>query len=232
MRVFAHRGVHDRKVSENTLEAFKAAVQCGVDGIEFDLRLSRDGEMVAIHDENLDRVAGDARRVRDLTADELQSLVLRGHGSIPTLNDITSTIVSPTMLDIEVKDPEAVEPLIAKLKTSAALRERVIVSSFQDEILVKMRESIPDLRILVLVSAWPLLFRRKTMLARLTELNPWGVGFPANVLNRARIAMLRRRGWKVAAWDLQPLRREAKRVGRLQPDIGIVFKVGALEKHL
>lgn len=225
MLILSHRGYCDRKTTENTLEGFARAVKTNADGIEFDLRVSRDGELVVIHDENLHRIAGDARRVRDLTADELQGVVLRGAGHIPTLNDITSSIPAPKILDMEIKDSDALPLLIAKLKTSAALRERTVVSSFVLDDLIRIREEVPDVRTISLNRNWPLLFRGKAFWSRLKAADVWAVGFPGNVLNSRRVVWLHRQGWKVAAWDLQPLKREARRVGRLRPDIAIVFRM-------
>jgi glycerophosphoryl diester phosphodiesterase len=225
MLLFAHRGLHDRKTTENTLEAFRRAVDANTDGIEFDLRMSRDGVPIVIHDENLHRVAGDARRVRDLSAHELQEVVLRGQGGIPTLNDVTAAIPSPTQLDIEIKDRDAIPPLIAKLKTSASLRERVVISSFVSDDLALVRSALPSVRVLLLIRTWPLLFRGRIFWKKVAELAPWAVGFQFHVLNSRRITFLHRRGWKVAAWDVQPLKREARKIARLRPDMAIVYKV-------
>ena len=147
MLLIAHRGFHDRRIAENTLEAFRRAVM-QADAIEFDLRLSRDGVPVVIHDENLHRVAGDSRRVRDLTAKDLGEVDLRGRGNIPTLNEITTAIPAPTQFDIEVKDRKALQILITKLHTSAALRRRTIISSFVISDLNLAAKEVPDVRTL------------------------------------------------------------------------------------
>lgn len=77
MLVLGHRGMPNRRVAENTLLSFIQAIQAGVDGVEFDVRLSRDGQMVIFHDDNLVRLAGDARKINDLTAKELTTVELR-----------------------------------------------------------------------------------------------------------------------------------------------------------
>lgn len=224
---FSHRGIHDRKTSENTLEAFQKAVDRGVDGIEFDLRLSRDGVPVALHDESLDRIAGDARRVSDLSADELQKLVLRGSGSIPTLNQITASIPAPVILDIEIKDRAVIPVLIAKLKTSARLRERVMISSFVLEDLVQIHRALPQIKTLSLNRTWPLPFRGGGFWQRLKDAGVWGVGYPARNMTVRRMSLLRQKGWKVVAWDLQSNLREARRLAKLRPDIAVVFRIEA-----
>lgn len=223
MLIFAHRGLHNRAVSENTLPAFKRALEAGVDGVEFDLRVSRDKKPVVIHDENLDRVAGDARRVRDLTASELRNLELRGSGSIPLLNEVTSSIPN-IIFDIEIKDREALEPLIRKLKTSSSLRKRTIVSSFVFDDLRVIRRALPEIRTLSLSRTWPLPFRRSKFWNRMTQLGVWGVGFPVNILSEKRLSAIRRNGFVAASWDLQPLRRQSQKVLHLAPDIAIVFR--------
>ena len=232
MLIFAHRGLFDRKISENTLTAFQHAVAQKVDGIEFDIRVSRDGVPVVIHDETLDRIAGDARRVRDLTAQELQELALRGNGSIPTLNDVTASVLAPVWLDIEIKDREALPLLITKLKTSSALRERVVVSSFVADDLLMISEALPDVKTLLLLRTWPLPFRGKALWQRARRMHVWAVGLPVNVMRKKRMDWLRKQGWKVAAWDLQPLKREARKLVRLAPDIAVVFKVQTVNELL
>ncbi len=228
MLVFAHRGLHNRHVSENTLAAFGRAVEAGADGIEFDLRVSRDGIPVAIHDENLHRVAGDSRRVRDLTADELQAVALRGEGRIPTLNDITAAVPSPVMFDMEIKDRDVLDPLIAKLKTSAGLRERTVVSSFVLDDLQRVMEAVPGMRTALLFRRWPLPLRSRAIWGNLGTLGIWAFGFRAGGLNRRRVRWLQRRGWKVAAWDEQPLKKEARKIRGLGVDIAIVYKAGRM----
>ncbi|MEK7656072.1 MAG: glycerophosphodiester phosphodiesterase family protein [Patescibacteria group bacterium] len=228
MLLIAHRGFHDRRIAENTLEAFRRAVMQGADAIEFDLRLSRDGVPVVIHDENLHRVAGDSRRVRDLTAKDLGEVDLRGRGNIPTLNEITAAIPAPTQFDIEVKDRKALQILITKLHTSAALRRRTIISSFVISDLNLAAKEVPDVRTLFLQRTWPLPLRRRAFLKKLTAARVWGVGFPYNILNKRRVTWLRENGFAVAAWDLQSLRRQARRVSNLGVDVGIVYRIDAV----
>lgn len=223
MIVLAHRGVHDRRVTENTLLAFQRALAAGVDGVEFDLRISRDNVPILIHDESLDRIAGDSRRVRDLTKNELGNLILRGHGAIPSLNEVTAALPEPFLLDMEIKDREVIEPLIKKLKTSASLRKRTIVSSFVLDDLICVKRELPDIRTVSLNRRWPLL-RKEAFWGKLKLAGLWGVGFPVNLLNQKRVQIIRKQGWQVTSWDLQPLKREARKLANLKPDIAIVFK--------
>lgn len=225
MLIFAHRGFRSSGKTENTLPAFQSAVEQDADGIEFDLRLSRDGELVAVHDANLHRVAGDAHRIIELTADELTAIPLRHGGTIPTLNDITGHIHAPALLDMEVKTLEVTEHLIGKLKTSTSLRERTIVSSFHASILERVKAHAPDVRTLLLIKRWPLPLRAQRFFRRLERLAPWGVALPLPLLTRSRIRALRDCGCKAGAWDHRGTRSEARRAVRFELDFAILYRM-------
>jgi len=97
-RILAHRGDWSR-AEENSLEAFAAALRRpGVDGVEFDVRASRDGTPVVIHDATLLRLRGVRRRVRDLSIAELHAL------GVLTLAEILEALPAPFFLDIELKE--------------------------------------------------------------------------------------------------------------------------------
>ncbi len=210
--------------------SFLQAVQAGVDGIEFDARCSKDGELVIVHDDNLGRVAGDARRVDEMTHKELQSILLRGAGNIPTLNDITTAIPSTVQLDIEIKDPKATELIIAKLKTSAGLRERTIISSFHIDILRQCLQEVPDVRRLVLVRAWSL--RRSTLWQDVFSVLPWGVGTRIGSLNESRIRWLRSKGVQAAAYEDRSPVRAAKKMAMLNVDLAITYRPDVCKSEL
>ena len=78
-RQFAHRGLHDaaQGIIENTLPAFERACEAGY-GIELDIQLSKDLQVIVFHDDNLMRMCGDARKVSHLTLAELRTVKLPG----------------------------------------------------------------------------------------------------------------------------------------------------------
>jgi glycerophosphoryl diester phosphodiesterase len=120
MLVLAHRGLH-RDIPENTLEAFARAIDLGVDGIETDVRLSRDGLLVLFHD----RLAPDGREVADLTAAELAAAA--GY-PVPTL-DAALALSSAILWNIEIKVPAAL-PATFSLVERSARTHRLLVTSF------------------------------------------------------------------------------------------------------
>ena len=92
-KVWAHRGA-SAYAPENTLEAFKLAVDIGSDGIELDVQLSKDGELVVIHDEEIDRTSNGKGFVKDYTLKELKKFNFNHSNSkyhkvnIPTLKEV------------------------------------------------------------------------------------------------------------------------------------------------
>lgn len=230
MLVLGHRGMPNRRVAENTLLSFTQAIQAGVDGVEFDVRLSRDGQMVIFHDDSLVRLAGDARRVEDLTAKELSAIELRGAGTIPLVNEITTVVPSPLILDFEIKDQNAAPALFAKLNTSAGLRERAIVSSFHLDVLKACKEQLPDVKRLALLHSWVTPVRRRVVWPQVFETEPWAVGTRIGSLNPSRIKWLRARGFKVGAYEDRPSVRAARRMAKLGVDIAMTFRPDAILK--
>jgi len=99
---FAHRGLHGNGVCENTLAAFEKACQAGF-GIELDVQLSRDGCVMVFHDDTLQRMLGDPRRVDAADRAELQAMVLEDGSGIPTFEEVLSLVDGRVPLLIEFK---------------------------------------------------------------------------------------------------------------------------------
>ena len=107
---FAHRGFSG-KYPENTMLAFRKAVEAGVDGIELDVHLTRDGQLAVIHDETVNRTCGVPGRVRDMTMEELRSLdaayLWRGQVErcpIPTLEEYFDLVRGESLVtNVELK---------------------------------------------------------------------------------------------------------------------------------
>lgn len=102
--MYAHRGLHNGERAENSMSAFRAAVEGGY-GIELDVRLSRDGRLVVFHDDTLDRVCGREGKVIDFTADELAAFSLNGTADgIPLFTDVLKLIDGRVPLLVEIKE--------------------------------------------------------------------------------------------------------------------------------
>ncbi len=115
-RYFAHRGLHteDDTIPENSLAAFDAACLAGY-GIELDVRLTKDGEVVVLHDENLMRPCGVDALIGDLDFDEVADLKLWGtEHAIPLFEEALSTIDGRTPVIVEIKPGDRGEILAKK----------------------------------------------------------------------------------------------------------------------
>jgi glycerophosphoryl diester phosphodiesterase len=144
----AHRG-YSTRYPENTILAFEKAVEAGADMIELDIHLSRDGRLVVIHDDWIDRTADGTGAVADLSLAELKRynynnrMAQHGFVGIPTLDEVIAWAGDRVMLNIEIKNcpirSEGVERKLADLLRETHFTDRVIVSSFDHYALAEMK---------------------------------------------------------------------------------------------
>ena len=147
---FAHRGFKGQ-YPENTMLAFRKAIEAGADGIELDVHLTKDNELVIIHDEKLDRTSDGSGLVKDKTLAELKKLNLSKLypdyqiQEIPTLAeyfdfakdlDITSNIE----LKNSIIDYQGIEKEVCKLINDFGIKDKIIISSFNHDSLVRVKE--------------------------------------------------------------------------------------------
>ena len=163
MEIWAHRGA-SRVAPENTMPAFERAIAAGADGIEFDVQLSRDGEVVVIHDETLSRTTDGTGRVVDHTLAELRALdASAGRDSwtdvrIPTLAEVLA-LLAPTTLraDIELKNSEepypGLEELVLAEVAAAGMVDRTLYSSFSGESVRRLAGLAPAAEVALIYSS-------------------------------------------------------------------------------
>jgi glycerophosphoryl diester phosphodiesterase len=156
LTVFAHRGGAGL-APENTRGAFVQAVSMGVDGCELDVRLSRDGEVVVIHDATLDRTTDADGPVSALTAAELAGVDAgyrfgpdagfpwRGRGEgVPRLADVLADHPSlPFIVEVKGDDPAVAAAAVAVVRGAGAL-DRVCFGGFADVTLAAVRRAAPE----------------------------------------------------------------------------------------
>lgn len=101
---YAHRGLHNTTRAENSISAFRAAVDSGF-GIELDVRLSSDGELVVFHDDTLDRMTVETGRVDQRTVEELSKIRLADtEDTIPTFKEVLDVVGGKVPLLVEIKE--------------------------------------------------------------------------------------------------------------------------------
>lgn len=165
MKNFAHRGFSG-KYPENTMLAFRKALECGADGIEMDVQLTKDGELVVIHDERVDRTTNGTGYVRDYTLDELRKLDASyiysdevGFQTIPTFDEYCQWVSgTPLVTNIELKTGvypyPGIEAKVWPVLQRYHLEEKVIISSFNHESVLRMKALAPDLKYGLLTETW------------------------------------------------------------------------------
>lgn len=168
---YAHRGLHDATRAENSLSAFAAAKALGF-GIELDVQLSRDGELVVFHDFDLSRVCGVEGLVCDFTSEELGKMRLSAtEDTIPTLKSVLELIDGAVPLLIEIKSKNGKEGAAERLAEEIKdYRGDFIVESFNPISLRRVRRLRPDIYLGILSMEYMKeeRFRRK-LLYRLLE---------------------------------------------------------------
>lgn len=125
---------------ENTLRSFVAAQQAGLDVIELDLHLSKDGALVVMHDDEVDRTTDGSGAIADKTLAKLRSLDAGRGERIPVFEEVLDAVRTP--LQAEIKDVAAARALAGVLH-ERDLVSRVEVSSFHDEAITEIARLVP-----------------------------------------------------------------------------------------
>lgn len=153
VKIFAHRG-SSKEAPENTLKAFEIAIEEGVDGIELDVQLTKDGEIVVIHDETIDRVSNGNGYVKDYTLEELRQFSFHNHMKqfegikIPTLEEVLE-LMRPTDLKINIELKTSIiwypdiEKKVVNLVKEKGMMKQIIYSSFNHYSIKKILELDP-----------------------------------------------------------------------------------------
>lgn len=155
--VFGHRGAR-AYAPMNTLPSFELALAQGADGVELDVRLTRDGEMIIMHNETVDETTDGEGHVGDFTLAELKALdagswfneSFKG-AQIPTLDEVFEAIGKRTRINVEIKAEslrsDGVEQKVANAIRRHNLLRSIIVSSFNPLTLRRFRRALPEVPI-------------------------------------------------------------------------------------
>jgi len=138
--IFAHRGA-SAHAPENTLAAFKLALEQGADGIELDAKLTVDGHVIVFHDTTIDRTTGVHGRVKDLTLHEIRALDAGAFFSpqfkgekVPMLEEVFDTLGKHTFINVELTNYNApndhLVETVCMLVKKFGLQDRILFSSF------------------------------------------------------------------------------------------------------
>jgi len=215
--VIAHRGGSKLR-PENTLAAFDHACELGVDALECDVHLSRDGEVVVIHDFTLERTTNGHGPLNALTASELAGLDAgfyfqpeqghphRGRGwGVPRLVDLLARYPAmPIVIEIKGDRPEVAERTVEVVRDAGAM-DRVLIGGFSDRLVKTVRRLMPGVATSASVSE-----ARAALTRSLLGLTPRPTGYALfqmplklrghRTLRRSFVTAARRAGVPVQAW--------------------------------
>ncbi|MFI6647100.1 glycerophosphodiester phosphodiesterase [Streptomyces sp. NPDC050529] len=145
-----HRGVMGVE-PENTLRSFIHAEQAGMDLIELDLHLSKDGALAVMHDAEVDRTTDGKGPIAEKTLAELRELDAGQGERVPVFEEVLDAVQSP--LQAEIKDVAAARTL-AEVMRRRDLVDRVEVISFHDEAIAEITQLVPGVRTALVASRW------------------------------------------------------------------------------
>jgi glycerophosphoryl diester phosphodiesterase len=222
--IIAHRGA-SADAPENTLEAFQLGLDQRADAIECDVRVTRDGQLVAIHDPTVERVADTKGAVAEMSLAELSALDVGSWKSpkwrnarIPLMTDVLDIVPPDRRIFIEIKAGlTALPPLASVLASTALPRSQIVIMEFDLETVIAMRSAFPDIEVLWLLGfPWwhPSWIKRRTLMNNIAQAADHGLD-GVNIqdvppLNTASIAESRARKLKNYCWTVDDPKRAAR----------------------
>ena len=221
--IIAHRGA-SALAPENTLAAFRKAVEDGAEGIEFDVRLSKDGTVVVFHDADLKRIAGRDEKVIDLSFEELQKIDTGtwfnrvfprlenerfSNETIPTLQDVLDLLKDfRGLIYIELKCREReVEPLaeaVCRAISASHLLPNIIVKSFRLQAIPEIRRLCPGITTAALFAPkiMTMLRKEKHLLKIAQEFRADQISLHYTLISRKFMKNAERKNLPVTVWTV------------------------------
>ena len=224
-KIFAHRGFSG-KYPENTMLAFQKAVEIGVDGIELDVHLTKDNEIVIIHDEDIKRTCDGEGLVKDMTLEELRkfdaSASFRGvYGfcGIPTLREYFELVEDTAIItNIELKtgvyEYPTIEKRVIDMVREFGLSDRIIFSSFNHFTVKRCEKIAPEIKRGFLTGDWLYDFGKYTAERNVQCCHPWHISLSEETVKEMHEAGCEINTWtvneyedirKLSAWGVDSL---------------------------
>lgn len=194
--IIAHRGASSYAF-ENTLDSFRKACTFGADMIELDIRVTKDSELIVFHDSAIDRMTDGSGLVQYFTLADLKKIKIHGE-AIPTLEEVIKITLGKTNYNFEVKNIplECIDKLIILLD-KYDLRYKVIISSFNRKIILRIKEI--DRQIKIALLCWQLRKNNLKFIQKneLSYVHPY-YGF----LTRKKVKQIHNLGIKINTWTV------------------------------
>jgi len=203
--IIGHRGCGQR-APENTLRALRLAIACGIEKLEIDVRGTRDGVPVLLHDATLERTTTGWGKINDWMFDDLRKQVdsrTTQTGRVPSLADALDVTAGKAVLAIEIKDLDIAEGVVNTIHIAGA-GDRVEIWSFHSVALQAVRELAPELPRLHL--ARPVgqeICAPRTFVGRAWEQDAFGVGFQGEDVDEQLVSLAHNLGLQVVAGTVE-----------------------------
>ena len=208
MKIVAHRGGAGLG-SENTLSCIEKGLRCSSTAmVEIDVHLSKDGQVVVMHDPTVDRMTDGSGRIEDMTLDELKGLYIIGANGgsgerIPTLREVLDLIGDRAEVLLEIKRcdnrDDGLEKACLDIIRDCGASERVTVQSFNDIVLERFHQMDPSIRLEKLLYARPLNLKKIAGKTYISSYNIFHLGF----VSRRFVDKMHSIGKEVKVWTLQ-----------------------------
>ena len=203
MLKIGHRGANGYE-PENTLISFQKALEMQVDGIELDVHLSADGELIVIHDETLDRTTNGSGPVNKLSSRELKQFRINDYYEIPFLSQVFDLVDKNCFINIELKSYETADKVVELIEQYVAEKnwsyDHFLVSSFDWNALQQVRFLNEDIQIGVLTETDLDLALAFAKFIKAKSIHP-----NFHLLNKENVSKIQQKGLQVFPWTVNEL---------------------------
>jgi glycerophosphoryl diester phosphodiesterase len=200
MLKIGHRGAKGYE-PENTLISFQKALDMQVDGIELDVHLSADGELIVIHDETIDRTTNGKGVVNALSLRELKAFQIENEHQIPTLSEVFDLLDQYCFINIELKSYETADAVVALIELYVSEKKwnynSFLVSSFDWNALQQVRFLNDEIPIGVLAEINLDLAQAFAKFIQAKSIHPH-----FHLLTKENTAQMQEKGFEVFAWTI------------------------------
>ncbi|MGK4566127.1 glycerophosphodiester phosphodiesterase [Flavobacterium sp. 3HN19-14] len=195
-----HRGAKGY-FPENTLLSFGKAIEMNADGIELDVHLSADNEIIVIHDHTVNRTTNGNGVVKDLTLSELKAFTIDGSEKIPTLNEVFDLVDKKCLINIELKVETTAKPVTTVIEEYVSEKgwkySHFLVSSFDWNALQEIRKWNPEIPLGVLTETDLELAIGFSEFIKAETIHPY-----FHLLTKENVAEMQSKGFGIFPWTV------------------------------
>lgn len=200
MLKIGHRGAKGYE-PENTLIAFEKAINLGVDGIELDVHLSSEKELIVIHDKTVDRTTNGKGEVNQLSLKELKTLKIKITEKIPTLTEVLDLVNQRCFINIELKGIGTAQPVLQLISHYTSEKNwdynSFIISSFDWKMLEETHSLDSKIKIGVLTEE-----SIDKALAFAKKINAFSIHPDYELLSKENVILMQQNGFEVYPWTV------------------------------